>query len=96
MSCPNPTRAGWSASGSGWCRSRRTWAAPGQGLPGSKAYSYGAAVKFKSVIGIDLTIKREYTQSQSLLYKFTGKRKHKLCGNNDYPSMAGKLIDRFA
>lgn len=60
------------------------------------AYTYGAAVKFKDVIDIDLSIKREYKSSQALHYHFAPGDRHKLCGNNDYPSMAGKLIDRYA
>ena len=60
-----------------------------------KAYSYGSAVKFKGKIGIDLSISREYSTSQSLFYKFDDGVRHKLGGNNDYPSMAGKMIDRF-
>lgn len=59
------------------------------------AYEYGAAVKFKSVIDIDLSIKREYKGSQALHYYFSSGVKHRLCGNNDYPSMAGKMIDRY-
>lgn len=60
------------------------------------AYSYGAAVKFAKFIGIDLSIKKNYTKKNQLEYVFTGGVKHKLCGNNDYPTVAGKMIDRFA
>lgn len=60
-----------------------------------KAYSYGAAVKFAELIGIDLSIKKAYTGYNMLEYKFTGSTKHKLCGKDDYPSKASKMIDRF-
>ena len=57
-----------------------------------KYYSYGAAVKFASLIGIDLTIDRNYSHRQRLEYKL--KRRRRLCGNNAYPATAGKIIDR--
>lgn len=60
------------------------------------AYSYGAAVKFAKFIGIDLSIKKNYTTKNQLEYVFTGDVRHQLCGNNDYPSVAGKMVDRFA
>lgn len=62
------------------------------------AYSYGAAVKFSTFIGIDLSGKKNYNSANRIEYYFTGSsgdRRHKLCGNNDYPSVAGKMIDRF-
>lgn len=59
-----------------------------------KRYEYDAAVKVEELIGIDLGISREYSNSQSISYKIVGRRK-KLCGNNDYPSLSGKLMERW-
>lgn len=57
------------------------------------AYSYGAAVKFAGVIGIDLSITRQYNGSQKLLYKLRSDRR--MCGNNgEWPSTAGKVMSR--
>ncbi|QLQ09513.1 MAG: hypothetical protein HZY75_02845 [Nocardioidaceae bacterium] len=58
-----------------------------------KKYEYGAAVKLKDTIGIDLGISRSYSTSQSLHYKIVGTNK-KLCGNNDYPSVSGKVMEK--
>jgi hypothetical protein len=55
------------------------------------AYSYGGAVKFAEVIGIDLSIKRNYNSSQKLQYTVAGNNKA-LCGNNAYPASAGKIM----
>ena len=57
------------------------------------SYAYGAGVKFANVIGIDLSVNRNYTSSQKISYTFSVKRR--LCGNNDYPATAGKLIERL-
>ena len=61
---------------------------------GGNNYSYGGAVKFASVIGIDLSISREYNSSQKVWYKATHDRR--MCGNDDYPAMAGKVMMKFA
>ena len=62
---------------------------------GGGAYSYGAAVKFAGVLGIDLSIKREWSSSNKLRYDIVGDRT-KLCGNNDdWPSVAGKLMQKW-
>ncbi len=67
-----------------------------RGTSSGKAYSYDAAVKAKSALGLDLSVKRVYNTFQTLAYKFKSDTKlHKLCGNNDYPSMAGKMVDRY-
>ncbi len=60
-----------------------------------KAYSYGAAVKFAELIGIDLSIKKNYNKGNILEYYFAPGAQHKLCGKDDYPSLASKMIDRF-
>ncbi|WP_156393676.1 MULTISPECIES: hypothetical protein [unclassified Nocardioides] len=59
---------------------------------GESAYSYGAAVKFASVIGIDLSISRQYNSSQKILYTLRAKRR--MCGSNTWPSNAGKVMSR--
>jgi len=62
---------------------------------GGGAYSYGAAVKFAGVLGIDLSIKREWSSSNKLRYDIVGDRT-KLCGNNDdWPSVAGKIMQKW-
>lgn len=60
-----------------------------------KAYTYEAAVKFASAIGIDLSIAKQYSQNNLVSYKFSGDVKHQLCGKDEYPSKSSKLIDRF-
>jgi hypothetical protein len=55
-------------------------------------YEYDAAVKFADVIGIDLAISREYNHSQKVWYQTPVKRR--MCGNNDWPSLAGKVMER--
>lgn len=57
-------------------------------------YSYGGAVKFAEVIGIDLSISREYNSSQKVWYKSTTDRR--MCGNDTYPAMAGKVMMKYA
>ena len=66
----------------------------GRNESGGKTYDYASALKMKSIIGIDLGIKREYTEAQSVWYDIKGKNKY-LCGNNAYPRTAGKLIERY-
>lgn len=58
------------------------------------AYSYGAAVKFKEIIGIDLSARRDYSSNQFIKYNLTANNK-RLCGSDDYPARAGKIIQRF-
>lgn len=57
-------------------------------------YDYGAGVKLKDVLGIDLGVSRKYSRTQSLTYDIVGKNKM-LCGNNDWPSRAGKVMERY-
>lgn len=58
------------------------------------AYEYGAAVKFRDAIGVDLSIKRQYSKSQFLQYNITGRKR--MCGNgDDWPAEAGKVMERF-
>ncbi|GEB16557.1 hypothetical protein [Pimelobacter simplex] len=59
-----------------------------------KDYSYSAAVKFKDVIGIDLSGEKSYSRSHKLSYDIAGSNPKKLCGNNDYPAKAGKIVER--
>lgn len=55
------------------------------------AYKYGGAVKFRDVIGIDLSIKRQYSSYQRLVYQIAGNNKT-LCGNDALPGSAGKIL----
>jgi len=54
------------------------------------AYQYGASVKLHNVIGIDLSIKRNYSDNQKFAYDL--KKPRRLCGNNDDPAHAGKVM----
>lgn len=59
------------------------------------AYAYGAAVKAAGVIGIDLSIKRQYSGYQKLYYNIIN-NKTKLCGNNgEWPSVSGKVMQKW-
>lgn len=58
------------------------------------AYTNDAAVDFSGVIGIDLSISRQYNGNQKLLYNLNKQRR--MCGSNDWPSTAGKVMSRFA
>jgi hypothetical protein len=58
------------------------------------SYSYGAAVKFASLIGIDLSITREYSSYQMIVYNVDGPI-NKMCGSDDVPSLAGKVMEKF-
>lgn len=69
---------------------RGTW---WRGRTRGSDYSFGAGVKFKGVIGIDLYSRRAYTNGARLYYSNT-KRRMKLCGNNGYPAKASKIRER--
>lgn len=56
-----------------------------------RTYSHSTGVKFKGLIGIDLQTSREYTTTSKLVYKNSSKTV-KLCGNNDWPSNASKVM----
>lgn len=59
------------------------------------SYSLGTAVKFSSAIGIDLSGTKNYSSSHTLYYHIQGSNPKKLCGSNDYPAKAGKIIERL-
>ncbi|HYH12998.1 MAG TPA: hypothetical protein VD789_11635, partial [Thermomicrobiales bacterium] len=81
------TRPSWSNCAGGdpgvWKRDRSD----------GRAYSYGASVKMTNLIGIDLSINRNYSTNQRLKYDLDMRRR--LCGNNDTPGTAGKVMARF-
>ncbi|WP_126688193.1 hypothetical protein [Nocardioides ferulae] len=52
-------------------------------------YSYGAAVKFAGVIGIDMYGEKSYSTTHTVKYKFRGTRW--VCGDDDEPGTAGKF-----
>lgn len=60
---------------------------------GGKTYDCSAAVKLREDIGVDLGISRQYSRYQATTYNVVGKKV--LCGNNDWPSLAGKLRERY-
>lgn len=57
------------------------------------AYSYSAGVKFAGTIGIDLSSKRSYNSEAKLAYRLlrVGRR---MCGNNNDPAIAGKVMEK--
>ena len=75
------------------CRNVSTGTWRRNGTQGS-AYSFGSAVKFADRIGIDLSIRREYSSSQQLVYNIRGAPK-KLCGSNDEPAQASKIMEKL-
>lgn len=58
------------------------------------AYKYNAGVKFKDVIGIDLGVTRQYSNTQSIVYRLD-KANRMMCGNNDTPATAGKVMAKI-
>jgi hypothetical protein len=56
------------------------------------SYSYDAAVKFSSVIGVDLSISRNYSTSQFVQYDIVGRKR--LCGSDTWPTKAGKIMEK--
>jgi hypothetical protein len=57
------------------------------------SYTLSYGVKFSAVIGIDLSSLRAYNSEAMLAYHLTAGRF--LCGDNDYPSYASKIMERF-
>lgn len=57
-----------------------------------KAYENAAGVKFGGVIGIDLSVKRNYTTSQKIIYNLLKGRQ--MCGPNGFPNVAGKVMSK--
>lgn len=59
------------------------------------AYSFGSAVKFADLIGIDLGVERQYSRAQKLTYNVVGD--HRMCGSDGrWPSHASKVMERYA
>jgi hypothetical protein len=58
-----------------------------------ESYKYGAGVKFAGVIGIDLSVDRQYSSDQYIEYQLDGNNQ-RLCGNSDYPARAGKIMEK--
>lgn len=59
------------------------------------AYSNSSAVNISGVIGMDLSVSRQYSNSQSLNYAIKTSKPKMLCGNNDEPSRAGSIMEKF-
>jgi hypothetical protein len=57
-------------------------------------HTYGESVKFADLLGINLSISRQYSSEQKLLYRIRGTKKE-LCGSNAWPSKAGKIVERY-
>lgn len=60
---------------------------------GGSSYSLSTGVKFFSVIGVDLSSKRAYNAEAKLAYH-VGVVGRRMCGSNDAPGMAGKVMER--
>jgi hypothetical protein len=58
------------------------------------AYTYGESVKFADVLGINLSISRQYSSAQTVRYFIRGHRKY-MCGSNTWPSFASKIVERW-
>jgi|GEM_PF-2079574 hypothetical protein len=57
----------------------------------AKAYSNGVGFDISGLAGIDVTSTSNYDTSNALTYTQPTANKYKLCGNNDYPSSAGRI-----
>lgn len=58
------------------------------------SYSLSTGVKFKSAIGLDLSVKRAYSNSAKITY--TQSRARKYCGNDGHaPAIAGKVMQKY-
>lgn len=55
-------------------------------------YTLSTGVKFKSIIGVDLSTRRAYTNGAKLFY--VNDKRRRVCGNNDDPSRASKVRER--
>ncbi|AIY18278.2 hypothetical protein KR76_18595 [Pimelobacter simplex] len=59
-----------------------------------RAYDYNAGVKFAEVIGIDLSVNRQYNRSQKLVYHL--KKARRMCGSDGvWASKASKVMARL-
>lgn len=58
------------------------------------AYSSSAGLKFASVIGIDLSSKRNYNAESVLSYQISVKGR-RVCGSNAFPQQAAKVMERL-
>jgi hypothetical protein len=82
------TRPGWNncvtiGSTGTWWRTAAT----------GSSYSLSTGVKFAGVIGIDMSSKRAYNAEAKLAYH-VGLAGRRMCGSNDRPGMAGKVMER--
>jgi hypothetical protein len=68
------------------------WHVVETGERGGHAYSYSAGVKSAGTIGIDLSVVRSYNAEARLAYHVDAKKQ--ICGNNDVPSLAGKIQEK--
>lgn len=59
-----------------------------------KAYTNSAGVKFKSVIGINLSSTRQFYSNRRYEYKIVGNSKY-MCGKTTYPAEAGLLHEKW-
>lgn len=58
-----------------------------------KGYALSGGLKFRKIIGLDLSTARQYSTEAKLGYRITAGRW--LCGNNGIPETAGKLMERL-
>lgn len=64
-----------------------TWT---RSLSDGHSYKHSTGVKFKSVIGIDLSVEGQFSSAKSYDYKIVG-NKQRLCGKQTYPAKAGNI-----
>lgn len=60
-----------------------------------RTYRHSAGVGFRDVVGFDLGVSRGYSASSRTDYEIRGSRRKEMCGNNTFPSVAGKVMERF-
>lgn len=58
-------------------------------------YSYGVGVSISSIIGFNLSVRRNYSKPQRIVYDIRGPGLRRMCGNNAYPSLSGKQMERY-
>ncbi|WP_277212324.1 hypothetical protein [Isoptericola croceus] len=78
---PSPTYKNCSIVSAG------TWT---RGLSDGHSYKHSTGVKFKSVIGVDLSVEGQFNSAKTYQYSIVG-NKQKLCGKQTYPSKAGNI-----
>lgn len=58
-------------------------------------FNISGGVDFDSIIGLDLSVARQYSETQRTDYRIKGPRDKRMCGNGAYPSIANSVMERF-